>query len=202
MHTGAARGVALGLAWIVLAAGCQTAPPPRPQAPPVSPPSSPEEAQGLFERLRLEATKTGFVQDGKEFSRADIAPLFDAAGSQAKSRFDQGTEQEKKARTRIAGGAGLMVAGIGGAFGAMLAGAAIGVAAAFSDAEEDEDADDYITATNRTAGTVSLLGVLGGSGILISSRGPSRDAAASFRQAADAYNADLSRRLGLLGPAQ
>ena len=100
---------------LVAGSACQSVPPPpRPQAPPESPLSSTEEARRVYERLRLKATETGFVQDRSEFSRGEVASLFDAAGSQAKSHFDQGREKEKKARTRIAGGAGLVVAGIGG----------------------------------------------------------------------------------------
>ena len=77
----------------------------------------------------------------------------------------------------------------------------IGTAAMWS-MEENEDAEDDIEALHRTSATFALLGVLGGGGMLISSRAPSRDAAASFRLCVDAYNPELRRRLGLIGPVQ
>ncbi len=201
MRIGATRGVALGVAWIVLVAGCQTAPPPqRPMAPPESAPSSPEEARQLYVQLRLEATWDGFRQAGNEFTREDVAPLFERASSKAGSRFELARKQARTGRRlKITGGA-LLAGGLGGVVFAGMLGAVAALGAMGGNTEEDDssDAASFIDGVHRVSGLIFLTG----GGLMIGSIIPSSKARASFRGAAQDYNADLRRRLDLVGPAQ
>jgi hypothetical protein len=193
MGKGVMRGVALGLTLALLSAGsgCRSIPPP-PQAPPSSPPSSREEASRLYALCMLDPTRAGFRQDGTEYRGEEVEPLFAGASPDARSYLDRGTERAQRARKLRAAG---WAVGIGGLFIGY-----IGLAGSFVLGIGEALVEGNVDDSSRSASgylVFSGLAAAAGVGLLIGSGGPSRDAEVSFRNAADAYNAGLRRRLGM-----